>query len=103
MNSREYIKQRCFRMSVTERIEIARHIFEDAFPCGFFSIYKNHEQAFLSTMPGSGCGAYRVHRDPLNGNFIVSKHPESDKRYYVDPDREYLFNRLPDGTLERKA
>ena len=78
--------------------------FQDAYPCGFPSIYENHEQAFLSSMVGSAWGVWRVNRNVETGDYTISKHPyrESGKRYYVDPDRAHLFKRMPDGTLEKK-
>lgn len=51
---------------------------------------------------GSAYGVYRLTGNPMNGNITVRKHPESNKRYYTDPDREYLYDKQSDGTLELK-
>lgn len=102
MNERAYVMQIVKKLKVGEVIIIDRRLFEDAFPCGHFSIYNNPMQAFLSSMIGSAWGGWRVNRSPESGDYTVSRHEESDKRYYVDPDREHLFKRMPDGTLERR-
>ena len=99
---RSFVQRQCSQLKEGQSVAIERRIFQDAYPCGFPSIYENPEQAFLSSMMGSGCGVWRVNYNLESGNYIISKHPESDKRYYVDPDRAYLFKRMPDGTLERK-
>jgi hypothetical protein len=99
MDSRGYLKEECYRMKVGQRLVIDRRIFQDAFICGFPSIYETSEQAFLSSMIDSGRGTWRVHRDFEKGDYVVSRHKPSDKRYYIDPDREHLFKKLPDGSL----
>jgi len=101
VNKAEWIKNLCYdTVGEGERIAIDRRIFEEAFPCGFPSIYKTPEQAFLSTMIGSAWGIWKVETNFETGNVIISKHKGSNKRYYVDPDREHLFKKLPDGTYE---
>lgn len=101
MNHREYIKKELYRLKIGEYLKLDRHMFNDAFPCGFPSIYRTHEQAFLSTMIGSGWGAWRIRQDFETGDYIITRHQEENKRYYVDPDREHLFRKLSDGTLEK--
>ena len=79
---------------------VSQFVFEEAFPCGFPSIYRNHKHAFLSSMIGSGWGCWRVRQDFESGHYVISRHKESSKRYYVDPDREHLFKKMSDGTLK---
>ncbi len=100
----EDIRFNCYLMKEGQCLRIHRSDFNDAFGpmCRDFSIYHTPEQAFLSGMVGAGCGTFRVKQDLITGDVTVSRHPESNKRYYVDPDREHLFQRLADGTLERK-
>ena len=102
MTEREHIHLECYRMKVGERAILPRRLFNVAFPCGYPSIYQTSIQAFLSGMIGSGCGVWRAEQDPETGDIMVSRHEESKKRYYVDPDREHLFKRVEDGSLERR-
>ncbi|KKM28187.1 hypothetical protein LCGC14_1567160 [marine sediment metagenome] len=97
-----YIKAKCYRMKVGNCLRVSGKMFLKAFPFGFPTIYKTPEQAFLSTMMGSAWGVWRVDRDFDSMDFIISRHEESKKRYYADPDREHLFKRVEDGTLERR-
>lgn len=103
MGERKYIQDLCYRMKVGEAINFSKRLFAIAFPCGWPSMYTNHEQAFLSSMIGSGCGVWRVKYNHVEDYITVSRHEESNKRYYIDPDREHLFKRMPDGTLERRT
>jgi hypothetical protein len=98
----EYIKVQCYEMKVGEYIKFNWYDFSDAFAFGWPTIYETPIQAFLSSMMGSGCGVWRAEQDPETGDVIVSRHKESKKRYYVDPDRKHLFKHVEDGTLERK-
>ena len=100
MNKAEWIKNLCYdTVEEGERITFDRRIFNEAFPCGFPTIYETHEQVFLSQMIGSAWGIWRVHTNYETNHVIISKHKGSNKRYYVDPDREHLFIRNSDGTL----
>ncbi len=98
---KEYIQSICYRMKPGEHIKFNRYEFSNAFAFGWPTIYETPIQAFLSSMIGSGCGVWRVVRDQETGDIIVSRHEESEKRYYIDPDRRHLFKRVEDGTLER--
>ena len=102
MSKADYIKNYCYN-NILEggRAVIDGRLFDEAFLCGWPTIYKTPEQAFLSSMIGSGCGMWRISRDLETRNVIISRHKVSNKRYYIDPDREYLFTKQPDGTLER--
>ena len=99
---RDYIRSTCYSLKEGQEHRIERRYFDDAFGsmCGFPGIYETPEQAFLSGMIGSGWGAFRVRRDAETGDVVVSRHQESDRRYYADPDRMYLYKKMPDGTLE---
>ena len=99
---RKCLEKEFRRMKPGERIDVCPNIFQRAYPCGFPSIYQTHEQAFLSSRVGSSWGVCRVKLNFESFAYIISRHEESDKRYYVDPDREHLFRRMPDGTLERR-
>src|SRR3990167_10004134 len=96
---RDYANSVLRTMRVGQHISLDGHFFRRAFPCGFPSIYETHEQAFLSSRIGSAWGGWRVWYDGYKDSFIVSRHEEGDKRVYVDPDRQHLFKRMPDGTL----
>lgn len=101
-NARTIIQYELRRMSIGQEIVFDRYIFVEAYLCGWPSIYNSHEESFLSCQIGSAWGVWRVRFDFEHEFYIVSKHEESKKRYYVDPDRAYLFTRLPDNTLQRK-
>jgi hypothetical protein len=98
----EYIRRKCERMKVGQCLVFERNFFNDAFPCGWPSIYETPDQVFLSSMVGSAFGGWKVDRNYRTGDVRVSRHKESDRRYYVDPDRQHLFTKMPDGTLELK-
>lgn len=98
---RQYIMRQLDTMKTGQKILIDRYDFIDAYPCGWPSIYHTPIEAFLSSMQGSAFGCWRVEENK-NGDFIISKHVESSKRHYIDPDREYLFDRQKDGTYEIK-
>ncbi len=100
--AREMAKAECYKMEEGQRIEFCGRAFSEAFPCGWPTIYKTHEQAFLSTMIGSAWGCWRVSKNYEKNNYVISRHPESDKRFYADPDRAHLFKSMPDGTLQNK-
>jgi hypothetical protein len=102
MSFAEYIKRECYRMEESQRIIINRRMFQDAFVCGFPSIYRTPREAFLSSMIDSGRGTFRVSQNLETGNYTISRHKPENKRYYVDPDREHLFKKLADGTLVLK-
>lgn len=90
-------------MQVGTRTEIDGIVFDDAFPCGFPSIYQTSVQHFLSNFVGSAWGRATVERQLERQNYIISRNGEDlTKRVYVDPDREHLFQRMPNGSLERK-
>ncbi len=98
---REEIDHICDNMKVGECAAISIGNFEKAYPCGFPSIYKTHEQAFLSSKIGSSFGAWHVEYFHEQGQVRILRCKEGGKRVYVDPDREHLFKRMPDGSLER--
>jgi len=52
-------------------------------------------------MIGGMYGTYRVDQDMVTRDYIISRHEPDDRIHYVDPDREYLFDRNSDGTLTR--
>ncbi len=78
--------------------------FVRAYPCGWPSIYETHEQSFLSKQIGSAAGVWRVQfQAGPNPAYVISRHEEDTqgRRFYVDPDRAYLFDPQPDGTWVR--
>lgn len=99
---KQQIQNILYKMKIGEEIVISCSVFEESFQCGWPSIYRTHEEAFLSSMIGSGCGMWRVRCNGFSMDRIISRHEESDKRYYVDPDRAHLFKIGPDGTLIKK-
>ena len=100
MSNRKYLEHILDRMKPGEHIQIDHYSFQKAYPCGWPSIYETHEEAFLSSRIGAAWGCWEVNTIPKNGNYVVSRHKESNKRYYVDPDRKHLFEKMPDGTYE---
>lgn len=82
-------------MKIGEHIEINREMFQDAFPCGWPTIYRTHRQAFLSCHIGSSWGAWRCEENPMTGNYEISRHEPGNERVYIDPDREHLWKVLP--------
>lgn len=98
-HEREYCDRLCQRLKIGEEICFDKYVFEDAYPCGFPSIYNNHMEAFLSSKIGSAWGCWKVERNPISGYYIVSRHEEGTKRVYVDPDRALLFKEV-NGFLE---
>ncbi len=64
----EYIREECYRMKEGEGINISRYVFNEAFPCGWPSIYRTPTEAFLSSMIGSAWGIWRVAQNPETGN-----------------------------------
>ena len=102
-NELAFVMNHCRRLEVGQRVEISRYIFEEAFPCHpLLGMYRNPTDAFLSNMIGSAWGIWRVTINCENGNYIISKHKGSKRRYYVDPDRRHLFKQQPDGTYEQR-
>ncbi len=98
------IRSICNDMEVGQQLQVSGRNFHEAFNAwGFPTIYNNPTQVFLSSMIGAAWGVIRVHHEPFEDQYIISKHEESDKRYYVDPDREDLFEKLSDGTYERRV
>jgi hypothetical protein len=102
-HARSMIDDHCANMKPGQRVTITRRIFLEAYPCGWPSIYETPEQAFLSSKIGSAWGCWRVTVDPFSGDRIISRHEESDRRVYVDPDRAHLFERGEDGFLKIKS
>ncbi len=84
-------------------IVLEGYFFDEAFPLGpwggFPGIYRTSRQMFLSNCIGSGWGRVTCERDPLTGNYNIGKHECGEKRVYIDPDREHLFERMADGSL----
>jgi hypothetical protein len=101
--SKAFIQAEVDKMKIGQRLVIPRHVFEDAFnDVGWPSIYNTSIESFLSKQIGSAWGCIRCECDLMTGDYIISKHEESEKRYYTDPDREYLYDRQHDGTLKLK-
>ena len=96
---RKKIDRMCSKMKIGQMLTVDDCIFMKAYPYGFPSIYETPEQAFLSSRIGSAWGCWRVQRSVENRSVTISRHEESSKRYYVDPDRKHLFKRMPNGTL----
>ena len=99
---RHYVESELRTLDVGQSIVIERHIFQEAYRCGWPGMYETPEQAFLSGRVGSAWGTWRVRVLPESGDRIVSRHEAGEKRVYCDPDREWMFKRMPDGTLETR-
>lgn len=100
MNSeRSYCDRLCNQLKIGQEICFSEDVFENAYPCGYPSIYNNHMEAFLSSKIGSAWGCWKVNQNLESGYYIVSRHHEGTKRVYVDPDRAHLFTEV-NGTLE---
>lgn len=102
MRERQCVEEVLKKVKIGMCLEIEGYLLRRAFPCGWPSMYRNTEQAFLSTRIGSAWGSWRIRRSLDRDSFIISHHEESTKRYYVDPDQEWLYDRASDGTLELK-
>ena len=100
--SKRDIQNICYEMKPGEAIRFSGWVFNEAFPCGFPSIYNTPMEHFLSSMIGSAWGSFTIDRDFASGDYTIRRHEESDKRVYVDPDRAYMFNKMPSGELVLK-
>lgn len=96
---REYIEHDLAFMAEGQEIVISAELFERAYPCGWPSIYNTHREAFLSSRIGSAWGAWTCEQLFRSGDYRVGRHKEGPKLVYCDPDRDYLYDRLPSGEL----
>ena len=102
-SAHDHVQGLVVRLKPGEHICFAGRLFREAYPCGWPSIYETHEQSFLSKQMGSAWGAFRVQARPDEDVFEVSRHhPDERRRVYVDPDREHLYRRAPDGSYAPK-
>lgn len=99
---KSYIQGQIYSMKIGQELKISRRTMNEAFPCGWPSIYNTPVESLLSSLIGSGCGAFRASEDLMTGDVTVSRHEESDKRYYVDPDRAWMYEKNSDGTFTHK-
>ena len=97
INSKKFIQEYCYRLKVGECINFSYRLFHMAFQpdhC-WGGIYQTTRQAFLSSMIGSAWGKWTVWFDQVNMEYVrVCKHETTNKRVYVDPDREHLFDNI---------
>ena len=85
-------------MEVGQLIEVSRQVLQEAYPCGWPSMYRNAREAFLSTRIGSAWGCWTCEEAGPYGSYRIGRHKGNEnKRVYVDPDREWMFDRLADG------
>lgn len=98
-SEKRYIQSLCYRLNEGERIDISGRLFEEAFVCGWPTIYNTPIEAFLSSMIGSAWGVWTCERNPIRDYYTIGRHPEGHERTYVDPDRAHLFRRGEDGFL----
>lgn len=96
MNAREFVLRHCSRLKIGEEIVLEDSVVREGFPCGWR--YHTHNEALLSCLPGAAWGAYRVTHKMEDGLVVISRHKEGKRRVSVDPDREHLYRRIPDGT-----
>lgn len=96
------IRSIAMNMQVGQVLKIDRDDFEMAFPVHpIIGMYREPRQAFLSSMPGTAWGEWTCEIDPFSRYSYVIKRPGGgQKRVYCDPDREHLYQRQEDGTLE---
>lgn len=88
-----------------QELVISHLDFTETFCSGWPSMYETPEQSFLSKMVGSAWGSWTVRRNAETGDFIVRKglryeYDENyrlDRRVYVEPDRDHLFEKTQDG------
>ena len=62
MNKKQIIDE-CLRMEIGQWLELVPECLYDNFHYGWPSIYRNIEEAILSSLPGSMWGCYRIHGD----------------------------------------
>lgn len=61
--------------------------------------YPTVRQAVMSALIGSGYGGWTWEETLADRPAVrIARHPCGDKCTYVDPDREHLFTKQPDGT-----
>ena len=88
------------RMVPGQLLDIDGSQFRDAYRYGYPTQYQTPEQSFLSKMMGSAWGIVRVEHVDAKDVYRISKHEASDKRHFVEPDREHLYYRDADGFYE---
>ena len=101
--AREVCDKTCDLLKEGQRITFSRDVFEEAYPCGWPSIYHSHIESFLSSKIGSAWGCWRVSEDSITKNCTVSRHKEGRERFYVDPDGRHLFQKDNNGYLKYKG
>lgn len=94
------------RMKPGEMLHVDAQEFMDAFPGGFFEGVRGLQGAidrFLSSCIGSAYGSVRCEADILRPIVRISRHEEDGSAdhsgfvYHVDPDRQWMFERVPGG------
>jgi len=98
--ARDYIEKHLSRMEIGNECMFSGDVFRSAYPCGWPSIYDTHVQSFLSKQMGSGWGEWTCEHLADKDAYKVGKHKGGNKRVYIDPDREHLYMKQPDGTYK---
>ncbi len=98
--SREQILQICSALEIGQCVQFDPDNIHDAFPV-FMTEWRTARERLLSNLPGSGWGAYTVDEPEFfRDSYRVCRHPEGNRRVYVDPDREHRFEKTADGFYE---
>lgn len=101
------IAQAANAMRPGQAMKFNRHEFNYAFGPLASARGGTPEDALLSKCIGSAYGTVRTFRNPLDGSVTITKH-ESDPGanhcgfvYHVDADRQWMFERVPNGWKRR--
>lgn len=99
--SRDVIHKMLYSMSEGQECVFNRHEIDEAFPVHpLFGIYRTSREALLSSLMGTAWGSFTCEQNIWDGSYKISRNATGEKRVYCDPDREHLYKRMPDGTLE---
>lgn len=108
--SRHAISETVNRMRPGEALKVHAQELLDAYPGGFFDRGSSLQGAidrFLSSCIGSAYGTVRCEADLLSPYVRISRHDEDGNAdhcafvYHVDPDRQWMFDRVPGGWQRR--
>lgn len=101
-DDRTTIIQKLHFLKEGQCINLEARIIDDKFPVGM-SEWRTPRERLLSNLMGSAYGGFTVDERRSAGYgyiYVICRHACGEKRVYVDPDREHLFDKKPDGSYE---